>query len=88
MGGTRTRASRCITLGALSICLVLAGAVEPLPAAETATARPNVIMIVADDLGWGDLGCYGNPDLDTPVLDRLARTGVRLTACYSPSPLC
>ena len=88
MGGTRTRASRCITLGALSICLVLAGAVEPLPAAETATARPNVILIVADDLGWGDLGCYGNPDLDTPVLDRLARTGVRLTACYSPSPLC
>ena len=50
--------------------------------------RPNVVFILADDLGWGDLGCYGNPDLDTPVIDSLAKSGVRLTAHYSPSPLC
>ncbi|MCS5616737.1 MAG: sulfatase-like hydrolase/transferase, partial [Pirellulales bacterium] len=47
-----------------------------------------MILIVADDLGWGDLACYGNPDLDTPVLDRLAAAGVRLTDCYAASPLC
>ena len=88
MSGTLTRASRRVTLGPLGICLVLAGAVAALPAAEPAAARPNVILIVADDLGWGDLACYGNPDLDTPVLDRLAAAGVRLTDCYAPSPLC
>jgi arylsulfatase A-like enzyme len=88
LSGTLTRASRRVTLGPLGICLVLAGAVAALPAAEPAAARPNVILIVADDLGWGDLGCYGNPDLDTPVLDRLAAAGVRLTDCYAPSPLC
>jgi len=67
---------------------VLAGAGVALPAAEPAAVRPNVILIIADDLGWGDVGCYGNSDLDTPVLDRLAAAGVRLTDCYAPSPLC
>jgi arylsulfatase A-like enzyme len=57
-------------------------------AAEVAAERPNVIFILADDLGWGDLGCYGNPRIDTPVLDGLAAAGVRLTAHYSPAPLC
>jgi len=57
-------------------------------AADPPAERTNVILVVADDLGWGDLGCYGNPDLDTPVLDGLARAGARLTACYSPAPLC
>lgn len=68
-------------------CLIffsLATAVAPLGAAE----RPNVLFILADDLGWGDLGCYGNPDLDTPVIDSLSEGGVRMTAHYSPSPLC
>ena len=49
---------------------------------------PNILFILADDLGWGDLRCYGNPQIDTPVLDSLAKEGVRLTAHYSPSPLC
>jgi arylsulfatase A len=47
-----------------------------------------VLFILADDLGIGDLGCYGNPYLDTPVLDRLAAEGLRFTDHYSPSPLC
>lgn len=53
-----------------------------------AAERPNVLFIVADDLGWGDLRCYGNPLIDTPVLDRLAQRGARLTDYYTPSPLC
>jgi arylsulfatase A len=57
-------------------------------AADASKQRPNVLFILADDLGWGDLGCYGNPHIDTPVLDALAKDGVRLTAHYSPSPLC
>jgi arylsulfatase A-like enzyme len=51
-------------------------------------ARPNVIFILADDLGWGDLSCYGRPDYRTPNLDRLAAQGVRLTDAYSCSAVC
>lgn len=50
--------------------------------------KPNVIFILADDLGYGDLQCYGNPYLDTPVLNELAANGIRCTDHYSPSPLC
>ena len=50
--------------------------------------KPNVIFILADDLGVGDLKCYDNPYLDTPVIDRLASQGVRLTNCYAGSAIC
>ncbi|HTY70505.1 MAG TPA: sulfatase-like hydrolase/transferase [Alphaproteobacteria bacterium] len=49
---------------------------------------PNLIFILADDLGWGDLSCYGRPDYTTPQIDRLAAEGVRLTDCYSGSATC
>jgi len=49
---------------------------------------PNVLLVLADDLGYGDLGSYGHPILKTPALDRLAREGLRLTSYYAPSPLC
>lgn len=51
-------------------------------------ARPNVVLVLADDLGWGDLGCYGHPRIKTPNLDAFARQGVRLTQCYSASAVC
>ena len=57
-------------------------------AAKPTKQTPNILFILADDLGWGDLRCYGNPRIDTPVLDSLAKEGVRFTAHYSPSPLC
>jgi arylsulfatase A-like enzyme len=50
--------------------------------------KPNVVLIVADDLGYGDLGCYGAADLRTPHLDRLAAGGVRLTDCYASAAVC
>ncbi len=49
---------------------------------------PNLIVITADDLGYGDLGCYGSAAIDTPNLDRMADEGVRLTQFYSSAPLC
>ena len=52
------------------------------------TRRPNVLFILADDLGYGDLSCFGRPDYSTPNLDRLARQGVRFTHAYSASPVC
>jgi len=49
---------------------------------------PNIILFLADDLGWGDLGCQGHPVIQTPHLDAFARQGVRLTQCYSASAVC
>ena len=53
-----------------------------------AAKRPNLILILADDLGWSDLSCYGNDLHQTPNLDRLAKQGVRFTDAYSASPVC
>lgn len=53
-----------------------------------ASRQPNLVFILADDLGWGDLSCYGRPDYETPNLDRLARQGVRFTNAYSAAPVC
>ncbi|WP_106401117.1 sulfatase-like hydrolase/transferase [Actinocorallia populi] len=50
--------------------------------------RPNVLVILGDDLGWADLGAYGSPDIKTPHLDALARQGVRFTDAYSAAAVC
>src|SRR5690606_38075711 len=50
--------------------------------------RPNFVIILADDLGWGELGCYGQKKIKTPNLDRLAADGVRFTAAYAGAPVC
>jgi arylsulfatase A-like enzyme len=56
-------------------------------AAEPAR-RPNIVLLLADDLGYGDLGCYGCKDIQTPTLDQLAARGVRLTSFYANGPEC
>src|SRR5499433_835080 len=55
---------------------------------NVAGRHPNIIMILADDLGYGDLGCYGQKMIKTPNLDRMAREGVRFTSFYAGSPVC
>jgi arylsulfatase A len=71
------RRSRCPVL--LLLALLVPGA---------AAERPNIIHILADDLGYGDLGCYGQKIIRTPVLDRLASEGLRLTQHYAGSTVC
>lgn len=75
-------ARRVRAIGLLA-CLVLA----VVPAAQ-ASRRPNIVIIMADDLGWRDVGCYGCVDFDTPQLDALAAAGVRLTSGYVSHPYC
>ncbi len=50
--------------------------------------RPNLLLFLADDMTYTDLGCYGNPDVKTPHLDQLAAEGVRFTRCYNTAPTC
>jgi arylsulfatase A len=50
---------------------------------QDVSRRPNVVLILADDLGYGDLGCYGHPKFKTPNLDRMAAEGARLTDFYA-----
>jgi len=57
------------------------------PQALAAPARPNVLVIVADDLGWRDLGCFGSTFYETPNIDALAARGMKLTAAYA-APVC
>jgi len=69
----------------LSIFAVLGGSVQP---AIAAPRPPNVIFIIADDLGYGDLGCYGQKIIQTPHLDRMAAEGMRFTQHYSGNAVC
>ncbi|MEO5802830.1 MAG: sulfatase [Verrucomicrobiota bacterium] len=66
------------------ISFFIAGFVPTLLAAD----KPNIIIILADDLGYGDLGCYGNPTIRTPNLDRMAAEGLRFTDFYAGNCYC
>jgi arylsulfatase A-like enzyme len=70
-----------VTLLGVWLCAV------PAAAQSTAPTKPNVVLIVTDDVGYGDLGSYGAPDVKTPSIDSLARNGVRLTDFYA-APQC
>uniref|UniRef100_A0A8B9HXG6 Steroid sulfatase (microsomal), isozyme S n=1 Tax=Astyanax mexicanus TaxID=7994 RepID=A0A8B9HXG6_ASTMX len=67
--------------------LLSLGLLLPTPSAE-GVAKPNFVLMMVDDLGIGDLGCYGNTTLKTPHIDKLAQDGVKLTQHLAASPLC
>ena len=80
------------TLGRTFLAAAIALAGLPLIASAAgaggAAGRPNIIFILADDLGWSELGCYGNDFNETPHLDRLATQGMRFTHAYAAAPVC
>jgi arylsulfatase A-like enzyme len=78
---------RCISL-ALLLLLAHLSAFSPVHAADKSANRPNIIFIIADDLGYGDLGCYGATKVRTPNLDRLAQQGRRFTDAHSSAAVC
>src|SRR4051812_2483341 len=77
-------------MGELRTAVWLAGAaVLPLDsAAQVAAGTPNIVVLVADDLGWRDLGSYGNRGIRTPNIDALARSGLRVVYAFGTSPQC
>lgn len=74
---------RLVYMGCLLFLASLAGSV-----CRAAESRPNVVLILADDLGWADLGCYGSKFHQTPHLDRMAAEGLRFTQAYAACPVC
>ena len=70
------------------LAAALMPAIGSLCQAQAPTDKPNIIVLLCDDLGYGDLSCYGHPIIETPNLDRLADQGIRLTSCYSAAPVC
>ena len=76
-----------IFIGA-ALCAYIAVFPAPASAQKGDNRRPNVVLIITDDVGYGDLGSYGAPDVKTPNIDRLARGGVRLTDFYANGATC
>lgn len=72
-----------VTIRCLLVVLILL-----IPCLLRAESRPNIILILADDLGYGDLGVYGHPQIKTPVLDRMAKEGIKLTDFYAGASVC
>jgi arylsulfatase A len=75
--------------GTLSVVVALfVSLVAGSAGAQAPDLRPSFVVVVADDLGWGDLPAFGNPTIQAPNLDRLAAEGMRLTAFYAAAPVC
>src|SRR5210317_2140882 len=75
-----TTVKGCCLVAATTLCASAGSAQE--------MSRPNIVVIVADDMGWGDSATYGNERIQTPGMDRLASEGVKLTQCYSACGVC
>jgi len=75
-------------LSVLALALVCIISARSLAAENRAFAPPNVIIIMTDDQGYNDLGCYGSPVIKTPRIDRMAAEGTRFTDWYAPAPVC
>src|SRR4051794_24134895 len=71
-----------------SFAIVAASQLAFAADAPASTSPPNLVIILADDLGYGDLGCYGHPTIRTPNLDRMAAEGMRFTDFYAGSSVC
>jgi len=75
-------------LPCLAAVVLVANSWAQLPNPPPRSDKPNIILIVADDLGYGDLGCYGQKQIQTPNIDRLATNGMRFTSFYAGSTVC
>ena len=81
-------ARRAVCLVILLLATGLLGGMQIEAARRSAADRPNIILIVADDLGYGDLSCYGQKKFTTPNIDRMAARGMKFTQHYAGSTVC
>ena len=79
---------RVLSFVLLAWTLPCAVGAAPTSAATTGKPGPNVVFILVDDLGWGDLGCYGSDYYESPHIDRLARESLQFSAAYAAAPVC
>jgi arylsulfatase A-like enzyme len=79
--------SRLTSFGTILLCLAAVSG-KLATAAELAHSRPNIIFILIDDMGWGDFSCFGNKDVQTTNIDRMAAEGMRFEQFYVNSPIC
>ena len=77
-----------MTLWITIIAVLTASAPDPVSESVADPRPPNIVYILADDLGWSEVGCYGQDKIRTPHIDRLAREGLRFTQHYSGSTVC
>jgi len=78
---------RLVGISLLLVCSVSVLAADG-QSRQKPSRQPNIVLLLADDLGYGELGCQGNPQIPTPHIDSLAKTGVRFTAGYVTAPYC
>jgi len=76
---------KTFTLTLISIIIALVSCTDPQ---KEEAKKPNILFLLADDLGYGELGCYGQQMVQTPVLDQLAKDGMRFTNFYAGNPVC
>lgn len=84
----RKRRGTVAALAALSFCALHAVMEAQAAPAAPGPGRPNIVLLIADDMGWGDLSSYGHPVFETPNIDRMAQEGQRWTDFYVSSPIC
>lgn len=80
--------NRRVFLKAAGAGLCLAGVKDPRALADVAPKKPNIVLVMADDQGWGDMAYNGHPTLQTPHFDEMARTGLRFDRFYAAAPVC
>ena len=79
---------KLLGMGTLSLSVPACRNAGSIVARRAAGRKTNVVIVLCDDLGYGDLACYGHPHIKTPHLDAFAAEGVRLTDCYAAAPVC
>ena len=78
----------CFLLRLVKACSALLAGFDSLANAQAAAQRPNIIFILADDLGYTDVACFGSKYYETPNIDRMAANGIRFTSGYTCGPNC
>ncbi len=85
---TRRSFLKALGLGVTTLAAQSCAGISRLITGKASEDKPNIIFILADDLGWAELGCYGNKFNETPNLDRMAGEGMRFTEAYAAAPVC